>query len=202
MNTSMIAVLLGLALATPALAQQAAPSATDHEAHHPQAVQMPDPSGAATARAQSGPAGAVAQGQMPMMSGGAMMGQRAPSQGGGMMGQSGCPMMQGGMMGGQGMGGMQMGAQGRGDQSVGTLALQAVNQRMHREMMFEYSGNVDVDFTRNMIAHHQGAIDMAKIVVAFGKDPKIRQLAESVVKEQEGEIATMKAWLAENAPKQ
>ena len=139
------------------------------------------------------------------MGGGAMMGQRGPGQGGGMMGgmmgQSGCPMMQGGMMPGQGMGGMQMGGQARGDQSVGTLALQAVNQRMHRETMFEYSGNVDADFTRNMIAHHQGAIDMAKIVIAFGKDPRIRQLAENVIKQQEGEVATMKAWLAENAPK-
>ena len=63
------------------------------------------------------------------------------------------------------------------------------------------TATVDADFTRNMIAHHQGAVDMAKIVIAFGKDPRIRQLAENVIKQQEGEVATMKAWLAENAPK-
>jgi uncharacterized protein (DUF305 family) len=115
-------------------------------------------------------------------------------------GMMNCPMMQGGMAGmmGQGMaGGMQM-SQPRGDQSLGSLALNAVNQRMHREMMMEYTGNVDADFVRNMIAHHRGAIDMAKVVVAFGKDPKIRQLAEAIIKAQEEEMATMRSWLSEN----
>ena len=40
---------------------------------------------------------------------------------------------------------------------------------------------------------------MAKIEVAFGKDPKIRQLAEAVIKAQEEEIAMMRSWLTENA---
>nr|WP_280517141.1 DUF305 domain-containing protein [Microvirga massiliensis] len=109
--------------------------------------------------------------------------------------------MQGGMAGmtGQGaMAGMQMGTPG-GDQGVASLAMNAVNERMHREMAMEYTGNVDADFVRNMIAHHQGAVDMAKIEVAFGKDPKIRQLAEAVIKAQEEEIAMMRSWLTENA---
>jgi len=46
-----------------------------------------------------------------------------------------------------------------------------------------------------MIPHHQGAIDMAKIVLAFGADPEIKQLANGIIKAQESEIALMREWL-------
>jgi uncharacterized protein (DUF305 family) len=36
---------------------------------------------------------------------------------------------------------------------------------------------------------------MAKIVAAFGKDPEIRKLAESMIKSQQTEIAFMREWL-------
>ncbi|TIP21922.1 MAG: DUF305 domain-containing protein, partial [Mesorhizobium sp.] len=45
---------------------------------------------------------------------------------------------------------------------------------------------------------HQGAIDMAKVVIANGKDPEIRKLAENVVKAQEAEIKKMQDWLAKH----
>ena len=83
----------------------------------------------------------------------------------------------------------------KGDTSPSSLAFNAINQKMHDGMDITFTGKADVDFVRGMIPHHQGAVDMAKTVLAFGKDPQIRKLAEEIIKAQESEIAGMKAWL-------
>jgi hypothetical protein len=109
--------------------------------------------------------------------------------------------MHGGMHGGMQGGGMHRGAgagTARGDDSPATLAYRGVNAKMHEAMDITFSGDADVDFVRGMIPHHQGAIDMAKIVIAFGKDPEVKKLAEGIIKAQEDEIAWMKGWLDKN----
>ena len=60
------------------------------------------------------------------------------------------------------------------------------------------TGNVDEDFVRMMIPHHQAAIDAAKIQLKEGKDPEIQKMAKKNIQEQEKDVAKMKAWLKNN----
>jgi len=53
------------------------------------------------------------------------------------------------------------------------------------------NGNVDHDFATMMMPHHQGAIDMAKAELAYGKDPVMRRLAEEIIVDQQSEIQAM-----------
>lgn len=85
------------------------------------------------------------------------------------------------------------------DANASTAAYEAASARMHENMAIELTGDADVDFARGMIPHHQGAIDMATIVLEHGDDPQIRALAEEIIAAQQGEIAVLEAWLAENA---
>lgn len=103
------------------------------------------------------------------------------------------PMPHGNMPMGQGA------HMGGGAANPSTEAFEEANGRMHEGMAIDFSGNTDVDFARGMIPHHQGAIDMARIELKYGKDPELKKLAEEIIKAQESEIAFLKAWLAKNA---
>ena len=70
--------------------------------------------------------------------------------------------------------------------------------KMHEDMAGEQTGNADADFMRGMIPHHQGAIDMARIVLEKGADPEVKALAQKVIAAHESEIAEMKDWLKRN----
>lgn len=141
-----------------------AQEALEHEAHHPAPV----------------------QGQPPETS----PGRATDGQGG--MGGMPCPMMRG-MMGQGMMGQGMMNSGSKGDQSASSIAFDAIRMKMGRDMAITYTGDADADFLKAMEAHHQGAIDMARTVLVFGKDPEVRKLAEAIVKQQESEIATMKS---------
>jgi uncharacterized protein (DUF305 family) len=104
-----------------------------------------------------------------------------------------------GMHGAQSGHGTDHAAGPQGDRGPSSLAFHGINQKMHEAMSIAFTGNADTDFVKGMIPHHQGAVDMAKVVLAFGSDPEIRKLAEAVVRAQEAEIAMMRAWLQKNA---
>ena len=59
-----------------------------------------------------------------------------------------------------------------------------------------YTGDPDVDFLAMMIPHHEGAVEMARLLLINGKDPLTRRLAEEIIASQTTEIAAMKQRLA------
>lgn len=102
--------------------------------------------------------------------------------------------------GGMAQGGMaaSAGTQPKGDAGPSSQAFHAANMKMHSAMDITFTGKADVDFVKGMIPHHAGAIDMAKVEIAFGKDPELKKLAEAIIKAQETEIAQMQEWLKKN----
>jgi len=58
------------------------------------------------------------------------------------------------------------------------------------------TGNADIDFLAMMIPHHAGAVDMARAVLRYGRDPVTRQLAEEIIAGQTIEIEGMTRRLA------
>jgi uncharacterized protein (DUF305 family) len=73
-------------------------------------------------------------------------------------------------------------------------------RRMDAGMNVAPTGDPDRDFARMMIPHHQGAVDMALAELRFGKDERLRRLAQGIIVEQRQEIALMQAVLDGPAP--
>jgi uncharacterized protein (DUF305 family) len=96
----------------------------------------------------------------------------------------------------QGMPGMNMPAMAPPAENPATAAYLAAHEAMMGAMHVELTGNPDHDFVIMMIPHHQGAIDMALVVLEYGTDPVIRAMAEAIIAAQEAEIAQFEAWLA------
>ncbi|KLK92978.1 hypothetical protein AA309_11575 [Microvirga vignae] len=81
--------------------------------------------------------------------------------------------------------------------SFDILIAQAMD-RMHAAMAaVPRTSQPDRDFLAAMVPHHQGAIDMAKAVLLVTTDPRIRNLAQSIITEQQYEIDLMTRLLAE-----
>ena len=70
--------------------------------------------------------------------------------------------------------------------------------KMMAGMNVTSSGDADVDFVATMIPHHQGAIDMALVELRFGKNERLRRLAQEIVVVQQQEIVVMKMALGRN----
>ena len=77
-----------------------------------------------------------------------------------------------------------------------TQAMDAGMSRMMADMHAAgYSGNADVDFLAMMIPHHEGAVEMARLLLVHGADPVSRRLAEDIIAGQQVEIEGMRRRL-------
>jgi uncharacterized protein (DUF305 family) len=89
--------------------------------------------------------------------------------------------------------------------SLETSTEKSFGQLMHEAMTSmdrgmedaRMTGDPDHDFAAMMIPHHQGAVDMAKVELLYGKDPVLRRLAQEIIVTQEQEIEVMRTRLRE-----
>jgi uncharacterized protein (DUF305 family) len=58
------------------------------------------------------------------------------------------------------------------------------------------TGDADIDFLAMMIPHHEGAVEMARLLLLNGRDPLVRTLAEQIIAAQQSEIQAMKERLS------
>lgn len=81
-------------------------------------------------------------------------------------------------------------------QKAGMAGMMQMNKDMMQGMMKK---DPDVAFVCGMIAHHQGAIDMANVELKYGANAWAKEMAQKVIDAQTKEIADMTAWLKDNA---
>ncbi|HEU4731342.1 MAG TPA: DUF305 domain-containing protein [Kofleriaceae bacterium] len=73
----------------------------------------------------------------------------------------------------------------------------AAMDKMMAGMEIKPSGDVDRDFAAMMIPHHQGAIDMARAELRYGRNELLRRIAQEIIVDQEQEIRAMRLALGE-----
>jgi uncharacterized protein (DUF305 family) len=72
-------------------------------------------------------------------------------------------------------------------------AMHAAMVQMGRTMeAAPVTGDPDKDFLAMMIPHHEGAVEMARLVLLHGRDPLVRKLAEEIIASQQVEITSMR----------
>jgi uncharacterized protein (DUF305 family) len=105
------------------------------------------------------------------------------------------------MMGGMDMSKMMGGVSGMQMDEAQTAYMEAM-VRMHGPMMAAHMiKDPDLAFNCGMIAHHTGAIDMAKVVLDHGKDDETKKMASKIIEAQVKEIKEMSNWVAEHTGK-
>jgi uncharacterized protein (DUF305 family) len=72
--------------------------------------------------------------------------------------------------------------------------------KMMAAMAIKPSNDVDRDFARMMIPHHQGAIDMAEAELRHGHNEQLRRIAQEIIVDQQQEIVAMRLALGDAQP--
>ena len=85
-----------------------------------------------------------------------------------------------------------------GDTSAGSdkSMMQMMQENMDQMKAIKSTGNPDNDFAALMKVHHMGALEMAQVEVAKGSDPKMKEMAQKMIGEQQKEIAELNTFLS------
>jgi uncharacterized protein (DUF305 family) len=73
--------------------------------------------------------------------------------------------------------------------------------KMMIDMGIRPSGNVDTDFVAMMVPHHQGAIEMARAELRYGRNETLRRMAQEIIVTQLQEITAMRLSLRQPLPR-
>lgn len=65
---------------------------------------------------------------------------------------------------------------------------------MNKQLKPLSGDDFDKAFIEMMIAHHEGAVDMAQLSDSRAKHNEVKQLSKNIITAQEKEIAEMKQW--------
>jgi hypothetical protein len=76
----------------------------------------------------------------------------------------------------------------------------AAMNKMMADMTVAPTGDVDRDFVAMMVPHHQGAIDMAQLILRYGKNEQVKRLAQEIIVTQQQEIAAMRLAIGDPLP--
>jgi len=83
----------------------------------------------------------------------------------------------------------------RPDQSIEQSFLSendAAMNKMMADMTIKPTGDVDRDFVAMMVPHHQGAIEMARVELKYGRNEQLRRISQEIIVTQQQEIAAMR----------
>jgi len=72
--------------------------------------------------------------------------------------------------------------------------------KMTSHMGIRPSGDVDADFVAMMVPHHQGAIEMARAELRYGRNEQLKRMAQEIIVTQLQEIAAMHLVLGRPLP--
>lgn len=61
------------------------------------------------------------------------------------------------------------------------------------------SNRADLQFAREMIKHHQAAVDMSRDLLKNGNHPAMLAMARNIIKAQVAEISRLRAFVAAEA---
>lgn len=87
-----------------------------------------------------------------------------------------------------------------GDEAAYLAENEAAMTKMMNDMAVKPTGDVDRDFVAMMVPHHQGAIEMARAVLRYGRNEQLRRIAQEIIVDQLQEIAAMRLAIGEPLP--